>query len=338
MAQKDYLDKLIELFTPEIAAAFRLAISDITNTAILKAVTTAIELGDPLAAFRALGYSDAAMRPLTAALERTFEAGGIGTGETFPKRLYTPQGATVFRFDIRNSRAEKWIRELSGTFITLIENDAMVAVRNVMFDGLAAGRNPRSTALDMIGRYNPVTKMREGGVIGLNVQQERAVANMRLDLENLDTRYFTRKLRDKRFDGTIKKLFNEGKVSVADVNRLTGRYKDNLLRLRGETIARDGAMEALNRSEWEAIKQAEDMGAVKDVKRHWDSAGPDGRTRDDHLAMDAKPPVGMNEAFTFPDGTQAMYPQDRSLNAPAEQVVNCRCRSRTEIDWLKDLS
>lgn len=331
----DYLDKLVDQFTPEIAAAFRAGIADVVDRTILADVIRAIELGDPVAAFRALGYSEAAMRPLTAALERAFETGGVTTGATFPKRLFTPDGPTVYRFDVRNSRAEKWLREQSGAMITRIGNDASTAVRNVMTDGLAAGRNPRSIALDIIGRVNPVTKVREGGVIGLNVPQERAVAAMRRDLEALDNNYFTRKLRDKRFDGTVQKMFDEGRVSTSNINRLTGRYKDNLLRLRGETIARDGALEALNRSEYEAIKQAGDMGAIRNVQRAWDSAG-DKRTRPSHLSMEGQT-VGIDEAFTFPDGSTAMHPQDRSLGAPAKETVNCRCRARTKINWLADV-
>ena len=332
------LDELISQFIPEIAAAFRAGIADVADRVVLKDVIEAIQMGDAERAFRVLGYSDAAMRPLSAALERAFEVGGVTVGATFPKRLYTPSGPTVYRFDVRNSRAEKWLREASGKMITVIEQDALVAVRNIMHDGVRAGRNPRNIALDIVGRIDPATRVRNGGVVGLNIPQERAVAAMRRDLESLDPRYFSRKLRDKRFDSVIQKAFDAGKVDAATINKMTGRYKDNLLVLRGETIGRDGALEALNHSEWEALKQAQDIGATGNngIKRTWDSAGPDGRTRPDHLAMDGQT-VGIDEAFVFPNGTRAMHPQDRSLNASADQVINCRCRVRTKIDWLSDL-
>ncbi len=338
MSLKKQLDDLVSQFIPEIAAAFKAGIADVVDRVVLKDVIEAIQMGDVERAFRVLGYSEAAMRPLSAALERAFETGGVTVGATFPKRLYTPSGPTVYRFDVRNSRAEKWLREASGKMITVIEQDASVAVRNILSDGVRAGRNPRNIALDIVGRMNPVTRVREGGVIGLNVPQERAVAAMRRDLENLDPRYFRRKLRDKRFDSVVQRMFDEGKVDAATINKMTGRYKDNLLVLRGETIARDGALEALNRSEWEALKQAQEMGAMgsNGVQRVWDSSGPDGRTRPDHLTMEGQT-VGLDEAFVFPDGTKAMHPQDRSLGASADQVINCRCRVRTKIDWLSDL-
>ena len=332
------LDELIEQFTPEIANAFKAGIADVVDRVVLKDVVDAIQLGDPNRAFRALGYSEAAMRPLSAALERAFEVGGVTVGSTFPNRLFTPSGPIVYRFDVRNSRAEKWLREVSGKMITRIEQDASVAVRNIMTDGMRTGRNPRNVALDIVGRMNPVTRIREGGVVGLNAPQERAVAAMRRDLEELNPHYFTRKLRDKRFDSTVQRMFDEGNVNAETINKMTGRYKDNLLVLRGETIARDGALEALNRSEWEALKQAQEMGAMgkNGVQRAWDSSGPDGRTRPSHLAMEGQT-VGLEEPFIFPDGTKAMHPQDRSLDALPEETINCRCRVRTVIDWLSDL-
>lgn len=192
MSIEKLLDNLVKQFTPEIAAAFQAGIADVVDRVVLKDVVEAIQLGDPIRAFKVLGYSEAAMRPLSASIERAFETGGVTVGSTFPKRLYTPTGPTVYRFDVRNSRAEKWLREKSGELITG-GDDTAVSVRNIMTDGIRDGRNPRNIALDIVGRMNPVTRVREGGVIGLNAPQERAVAAMRRDLENLDPNYFTRK-------------------------------------------------------------------------------------------------------------------------------------------------
>ena len=339
------INALIERFAPEIAEAFRVSIADVVDRVVLNDVIRSIELGDAERAFKVLGMTEAAMRPLSAALERAFEAGGVATGETFPRRLVTPSGPTVYRFDVRNSRAEKWLREASGKMITNINDGTRVSVRNAISTGVRDGRNPRNIALDIVGRINPSTKLREGGLVGLNNAQERAVDAMRHDLENLDRRYFDRKLRNKRYDNIIEQMFEKGNVDVETINRMTGQYKNNLLKLRGETIARDGAIEALNRSEYEALKQAQEMGAMgkNGVKRAWDSSGPDGRTRPSHLAMDKHKPVGLDEPFVFPNGVTVMHPQDRSLadanNSKdlAKETINCRCRVRTIIDWLSDL-
>ena len=332
------IEELIERFTPEIANAFRAAIADVVDNVVLSRVIAAIEIGDVEAAFRALGFSEGAMRPITAALERTFETGGIAVGATFPRRLFTPDGPAVFRFDVRNIRAENWIRNQAGSLVTRITSDVNTTLRNVLTEGNIAGRNPRSIALDLVGRINPVTKVREGGVIGLNIPQERAVEAARRDLQNLDERYFTRKRRDKRFDSVVRKAFDKGFVDAETQDRLLSRYKDRLLLLRGETIGRDAAIESLNRSQYEALVQADEMGAIgnRGVQKVWDDVG-DNRVRDDHKTMDGQT-VGLNEPFTFPDGSQALHPQDRSLGASANQVINCRCRFRTKIDWLKGIT
>jgi hypothetical protein len=337
--RKKTLQDLIDQFIPEIRKAFQAAIENVVDNVIIKDVIDAIEAGDINAAFRALGFSDAAMRPITVAIERAFEAGGVFTAEGFPKRLNTPSGKTVFRFDVRNSRAEAWLRDESSKLVTKLSDDAFSAVQSILQDNMIAGRNPRNTALDLVGRIDPITRRRTGGIVGLNGPQERAVANARKDLQELNERYFTRVQRDKRFDRIVRKAIDtKTPLTPEDVNRLTGRYSDNLLRLRGETIARTESIAALNRSEYEALKQATDLGGVKSsaTKRIWDSAG-DARVRHDHQKMDGQT-VGIDEPFTAPDGSKLMYPGDTSLGASAKETINCRCRVRLKVDWLADIN
>lgn len=330
--------KLIEQFIPEIRNAFLAAIRDVTERAILKDMITAIEHGDPIGAFRAVGFSDAAMRPVTALIEEAFETGGVTVAGTFPRRLNTPTGRTVFRFDVRNSRAEQWLRTESSTLVTRISSDVQTVIRNTMTEGMQAGRNPRDVALDLIGRVNTTTGRREGGVIGLTTQYERAVARARTELRNLDPAYFNRTRRDKRFDAIVRRAIKDGRPLPSDViNKLAGRYSDRLLQLRGENIARTEAIASLNRSEYEAIKQAVDQGAINQpaTKRVWDTAG-DTRVRHTHRIMDGQE-VGLDEPFTAPDGSKLMYPGDTTLGAPGSETINCRCRVRLKVDWLGDL-
>lgn len=338
MSPRAVLDALIELFVPDIRSAFLGAMQDVVDNSIVNAMIKAIDQGDVEAAFRALGFSDAAMRPITAAIERAFEQGGVMTGKTFPKYLNTLSGRAVFRFDPRNSRAEMWLRDQSSTLIARLTDEARTSVRNVVTEGMQAGRNPRSVTLDIIGRVDPTTGRRVGGIVGLTSRQERWSANTRLDLRNLDERYFTRALRDKRFDRTVEKAIRDGKpLDTATIEKLVGRYRDNALKYRGETIARTEAIHALNQSEFEAHKQAMDMGAIseKAARRIWDSAG-DGRVRWSHKRLNGQT-VGMDEPFVSPSGARMMYPGDTSLGAPGDEVIMCRCRVRLKVDWLADL-
>lgn len=326
------------MMTPEIREAFLAVIQDIVDNAIIVDMIDAIERGDIEAAFRAVGFSEAALRPLTAAIERAFELGGIYTGDTFPKYLNTPSGRAIFRFDPRNSRAEAWLRDHSSTLVQRLKGEALTNMRETLTEAMAAGRNPRSTALDIAGRIDPKTGHRVGGIVGLTENQMRWVANTRRDLENLDDNYFTRALRDKRFDRTVEKAIREGKPLDAEtINKLVLRYKDNTLKYRAESIARTESIQSLNRAEYEAHKQAVDMGAVNQgaMKRVWDSAG-DSRVRWSHRKLDGQT-VGIDEPFISPSGAKMMFPGDTSLGAPADEVVMCRCRVRLKVDWLADV-
>jgi hypothetical protein len=309
---------------------------DITDNAQIKRLIAAIEAGDFEEAFRAIGYSDAAMRPLVAAVEDAFEQGGVMTGSTFPRLLNTSNGRAVFRFDVRNSRAEAYLRDRSSTMVSEISDNVRNVVRTHMQQGMTDGRNPRNVALDIVGRVG-AGGHRVGGVVGLTSQQEQWVRRTRSALVDLSPDYLNRKLRDKRFDGLVKRAIKEGKpLSSETVERLVLRYKDNALKYRGDTIARTEAIQALNASEYEAMKQAVDMGAVRNtnVKRIWDSAG-DRRVRTSHAIMDGQK-VGLDEPFLAPSGAKLMYPGDRSLEAPAEEIIQCRCRVRSAINWLAE--
>lgn len=336
------LDRLIERFAPQIRDAFRAAIADIKDRAILAAMVEAIQRGDIEGAFRALGLSDAAMRPIVLMIERAFEQGGVTTAASFPNVLHAQGvGRVVFRFDVRNSRAERWLRDHSSELVTRIREETRVNVRNTLTEGMQAGRNPRSVALDIVGRMDKSTGRRVGGVVGLTEPMERYVAGMRRDLQQLDERYFTRERRDKRLDAIVRRSFRDGKALDDDmITKIVGKYSDRLLTLRGEGIGRTEALGALNRSAYEAHKQAIDAGVVKQsqVKKVWD-ATMDKRTRHSHQALDretAKEPVDIDAPFITERGAQLMFPGDQSLGAPGGEVINCRCRVKYDVDWLSD--
>lgn len=338
------LDRLIDKFVPQIRDAFRAAIADITDRAILSAVVDAIKRGDVDGAFRALGFNDAAMRPLTAIIERAFETGGVTVASSFPNSLYAAGvGRIVFRFDVRNSRAEGWLREHSSSLVTRISEETRVNVRNVLTEGMRDGRNPRSVALDIVGRVDKTVGRRVGGIVGLTEQMERYVSGMRRDLQQLDERYFTRERRDKRLDSIVRRAMRDGKsLDDETITRIVGKYSDRLLALRGENIGRTEALTSLNRSAHEAYKQAIDAGTVRasQVTKVWDAA-MDRRTRHSHKMLDvetAKEPIGIDEPFKTERGALLMHPGDRSLGAPGSEIINCRCRVRYDADFLSDPS
>lgn len=333
------LTRLIEYYTPEIKNAFLSSIQDVKDTVVLDRLIEAIKMGDPIAAFEALGLTTAALRPITQMVERAFEAGGVMTGKTFPDYVRTPSGLAVFRFDVRNARSEAFLRDQVTKLTGEITEKTRQTVAQVLVDGMSQGVNSRSVALNIVGRIDNVTGKRTGGVLGLAPNQYGWVKSVREELENLNSSYLTKELRDKRFDRMIEKAIKTGEnLSDDQIDGIVNHYTNNVLRYRGETIGRTEANDSLAASEREAIQQAIDIGAVRenDILKIWDDSG-DNRTREDHKEMGRIYAKGIpfKQPFRTPNGEYAMMqPLDASLGAPAEQIINCRCKARYEIDFL----
>lgn len=212
--------------------------------------------------------------------------------------------------------------------------------RAVILKGIEDGRNPRSVALDLVGRINPATKAREGGFIGLTEAQRGYAENARDELRQLDRAYLGRSLRDKRFDRSVKAAIAAGKpLSETQITRIVGRYNDRLLEFRGEAIARTESINALRAGRREGNLQILDTGKVGNdqIERTWDTT-LDGRERKDHAAMNGEKVMGMFTPWVLPDESRLMFPGDTSLGAGADQVVNCRCFESIRIDFLKGLT
>lgn len=328
---------LLDRYAPEIRDALIEGISNIRDNALLVQVTGMIERNDVEGALRAIGYNPSVFNSMFAAMTQTFEAGGSLLIARQPKYTDDASGVrTMLRFNVRDLAAEKWLRDQSSTLVTAIEADIRLAVRDTMQVGLAEGRNPRNVALDLVGRYDPATGHREGGVIGLSEQGQQWSRSVRQKLLTLDAGYFEMELRDKRFDATVRAAIDAGKPLPVDVvDKLVDRYRSASLVHRGEQIGRTEALAALNRSEYEATRQAlmqSDLPMEAAVKV-WDSAG-DARVRSSHKALDGQR-AGMDEAFVSPvTGAKMMHPGDATMGAGGRDVIACRCKVRYEIDYL----
>jgi len=334
------IDELAKTLEPKVLRAFFDAINEITSQAELGRIADRLERGDVQGVFEALHLDPAAYRGLERVLEDTYAAGGLATVGGFPLLKSGSGGRVVVRFDVRNLRAESWLRNHSSTLITRIMEDQRAAIRAALASALGAGTNPRTAALDLVGRVNRITGRREGGLLGLTSSQERYVQTAREQLLSGDPvrlrDYLTRVRRDKRFDRTVLKAIAEGKPLPADtVSKMIGRYADSLLQLRGETIARTETLASLHAAQDEAFRQAVDTGAIaaSDVRRAWHSAG-DKRVRDTHAELNGES-VGLNEPFVTSTGVQLMYPCDPA--APIEETANCRCYVENRIDFLANI-
>lgn len=331
------LTELLARFEPALRDAILSGIQRLRDDALLVEVVRLIEIGDEAGVLRALGLNPAVFNGFYFALAQTFEAGGLALIAGLPKRVTGADGVrTVIRFDIRDREAEQWLAQRSSSLVTEVEEDVRQSVRDALQRGQREGRNPRNVALDLVGRVNRVTGRREGGSIGLTTAQLNWVESARQKLLTLDKSYFDMGLRASRFDDVVRAAIASGKpLNAETVDKLIGLYKDNALKHRGEQIGRTEALSALNRGEYEAIRQAalRNGRPLSAIRKVWDSAG-DGRVRDSHQLLDGTS-VGLDEPFVSPV-TQArlLHPHDTSLDAPGSEVVGCRCRIRYEIDFF----
>ena len=336
---KKYLLELVVQHGPEIAKAFKASLASIKGSAQVGALTTMLEKGDISGALLAIGLDPASFRKLDQAISDAFESGGGKAAQTIPP-VKTPDGLRmVVQFNARNDRAEQWLKDQSSTLIREIIDDQRQMIRSVLADGMARGLNPRDVALDLVGRLDPVTRTRQGGVIGLTSQQLEYVQRYRAELLSGDPAQLRNALarvrRDRKFDGAIRKAIAAGKpIDPAAAEKMVGRYSDRLLLLRGETIGRTEAMTALHQSQEEAYQQAIDKGALQSnhIRYFWRTAA-DERVRHSHALI-----PGMNEKgvphgtpFSSPLGP-IRFPGDP--NATAANRIGCRCWREPKVDFL----
>ena len=327
-----YLRDLEDAMRPSMARAFRDAIRDQINATTIRKVERAIARGDVEAIYRALNLTPEFYGPIAEALRSTYIAGGNGVLSAIPA-MADPDGvgSLVIRFSGRSERAEAWLADKSSRLITLISDGQKSAVRAVLEQGQIDGRGARNIALDIVGRMDG--GVRKGGIVGLNGPQANAVIAARDDLETLNGRYFTRTKRDKRFDATVRRAIKSGKpIPKSTIDKITGRYSDRLLKLRGDTIARTETIGALNAGRIEGVQQMIDQGAVdaQDATLVWHQSGK-ADPRHWHVRMEGQSvPVG--GTFITPIGNPIKHPCDP--DAPPVETVSCGCFIEIKIDYI----
>jgi hypothetical protein len=325
--------KLIEAWAPEIQKAFLDAIARITDAAQVQAIVAALARGDTDAAMQAVGLEPAAFRPLDIAVSTAYESGGEAVAARLAPMAKVIGTRLNIMFDARNLRAESWLRNHSSTLVTEIVEDQRTAIRQHLEAGMAAGQNPRTVALDLVGRINVKTGKREGGVIGLTSSQAAWARNFEQELTQLKPEALNRKLRDKRFDAAIAKAIKSGTpLSPALITKMVTAYRNRALKSRADSIGRTEAMTSLQRGQKESMQQAIDKGTVKEkyVTKEWVNSH-DTRVRHTHQLLGGQK-VPFAGRFKSVSGATLDYPGDPE--APAAERIQCRCNMRIRVDYI----
>ena len=339
-AQRQVYADLLDRYGRSVADAFFAALDKIKAAASVQRITAEIEAGNIEGALDELDIDPADFNDLLDHIRDAQKEGGKAAADEMPKRR--PDGTALsIRYDGRAYNAETWMREHSSDFITRTTSDMRAASRASLADNLAKGRNPKSAALDLIGRLNRVTGKREGGILGLSIPQEEAVRRAREELASADPaglrNYLTRPRRNRQFDRSVTKAIREGRAldPAIAANAIRG-YSNKLLRYRGEVIGKHEAFSALAAGKQQAYEQAVTSGKVDAavVVKTWKHF-PNLEPRHQHIAMSGRS-VGLLESFVLPDGTVMQFPHDPK--APVKHTAGCHCQADYEIDFLAGIT
>jgi hypothetical protein len=340
LSERERAAQLTADWEPQLRRAWLAAIDSMRNGVVLRVIVERLERGDVDGALRVLRIEPEAFAEFELAFASAYNAGG--TAEASSVALRDPEGHRIsFRWNVRDPESEAWLRNHSAALVTGIVEEQREIARRLLYEGLARGDNPRTTALDLVGRVSRPTGTRTGGVIGLSAPHASAVERARAALLSGDAdgmwAYLQLKRRDRRLDSAIRKALDAGKpIGRADVDRIIGRLSDSYLKLRADTIALHETFTALGQSRNAAYRQAIAKGGVdaQDVVKTWRHT-PQEHPRMQHVAMHGQV-VTFEQYFVAPDGTMMQHPHADSV--PARHTLGCKCRVDYKIDYTGALA
>ena len=242
------------------------------------------------------------------------------TGEQvmrFARQAFNGETPTVaLSFNPGNPRAAAIAQTQAGRLIKEVSDSSRAVINQTLVDAQNGGFGTRKTAQEI--KQN----------IGLTEKQLASVKRYENLLREGSSEALNRELRDKRFDRTVANA-NKKPLTEAQIQTMTDRYRAKMIAYRAETIARTESSESVNQGRAEAMRQnLEATGLTEDaVTKTW-VATKDKRTRRSHKhgGLDGKTVLGLDTPFISPlTGARLKNPGDRSLGAPASELVQCRC-------------
>lgn len=223
----------------------------------------------------------------------------------------------VVRFDGVNTRAVEYLQAERLRMVREFTADQRAATRAALVDGMERGVNP----VEMARAFRDS--------IGLTERQQAAVANYRRLLERGSLEALDRRLRDARFDATVRRAIREDKpLTRVQVDRMVSRYSERYVKYRSEVIGRTEALRAVHSASDESYRQAVDDGLLRreQLMRKWVTA-KDERVRKSHSRLNGEV-RSLDEGWAADEGT-LRYPGDP--DAPASETVQCRCALSTRL-------
>lgn len=242
-----------------------------------------IRAGDIDALLR-LAFTEQLLHRAFFPVRERIRVGTLGNARVTLRHIPVPRDRVIgIAFDVFDPRIRTALQTLESGSLGVLQGAVREAARAHILAGLEAGLNPRTIA----------TGLR--GTVGLTAYQEGIIQNFTRALAEGDYRKaLTYELRDKRFDGTLRRLLREGKrLTPAQIATYTDRYRTRFIARNAETVARTTALEAQRVGQQLAWAEAKASGALgdADVWKVWvhTEDWPDNKNaREHHFAMHHK--------------------------------------------------
>lgn len=223
-------------------------------------------------------------------------------------------GGPVVQFNVLNPDVMTALETLDTRVVQTLKNDVRETVRAAVADGIAAGQGPKTIARGI----------REA--VGLAPTQQQYVDNFRAELEAGGREALRRKLRDRRFDDTLKKALGakgDG-VPAEKIDKMVDAYRRKWISWNAQTNARTATLDAFKAGQRLSWQTAIDAGIVPTSKlmHQWIGVNDD-RERPEHVAMN-------NEVQPWD------VPYSNGQMVPGEGDYNCRCIDRFFISTGRD--
>ncbi len=297
------VQRRIAAYEPKVASALLRAFGILRDTLSARELERLVSSGDVDGAIKAAlsdAILDQAFAPFRAEIRSVTEKGFAYFTRDLP-RGGTVGGAPAVLFDYLSPKVIEAVRGIDTKVMTTLRADVREVVRAHIENGLRDGVNPRVIARDL----RPI--------IGLAPNQAEAVRNFEASLRNGDfAKARGYKLRDKRFDGTLRKA---EPLTAQQIDTMTEAYRRKFIAWNAETNARTATLDSFKASQrlaWDAGK-ANGLFEGLTLFKRW-SGVLDDREREEHVAM---------EGETVPLDS----PYSNGEMIPGESTFNCRCLS-----------
>lgn len=240
---------------------------------------------------------------------------------------------------IRNITVENMLAQSDLKEFSYLPEKNKNKIRKYLQEGMSKGLNPQAVTLNLIGRINPQTFKREGGIISLSNQQKQEIKTIHSYLLNFDNRYFDVEMRDKRFDRSVRKsIRNKIPLAKEKIDKILNSIENLILRRDVGIVVHDEVFKAIAKSEYDSILKLINEGEItKDMVTKWWSDSGDEKTRESHKELgkryDKAHAIPFDEPFITESGAKLMYPHDDTLGAPQEEISGCRCKCQYYIEF-----